>query len=157
MPNDTVLQAIPPPEHHAVPTSFPTSLTPESRRQGSRRQRRQSQSVMSWMWLKICCHVRRRTFEFFDAVDCGRVSAIRDMVQLSPALLLRTRPGTRWTAVHFAAERGEFSTLIALFEEAAALESCSAPGRGKSCLHVFVEKGDFTRSMVNGAVVAWKG
>jgi hypothetical protein len=60
--------------------------------------------------------------DFFDAVDAGRVDAVREMVKQCPALLLRTRPGTRWTAVHFAAERGEFSTLTALFEEASVID-----------------------------------
>jgi hypothetical protein len=63
------------------------------------RRRQGQQSLMSWMWLKLCCHIRKSTIDFFEAVDAGRVDAVREMVKLSPAMLLRTRPGTRWTAV----------------------------------------------------------
>lgn len=119
-----------------------------SRRQGRKRQ--SQKSVASWMWLKLCCRIRKSTMEFFDAVDSGRVELVRDMVRASPALLLRTRPGTRWTAVHFTAERGEYATLTALFEEAQAHDERREAQSTISCARIkSVKKGELTKRMVN--------
>lgn len=119
-----------------------------SRRQGRKRQ--SQKSVASWMWLKLCCRIRKSTMEFFDAVDAGRVELVRDMVRASPALLLRTRPGTRWTAVHFTAERGEYATLTALFEEAQTHDERRDAHSTISCARLKpMKKGELTKRMVN--------
>jgi hypothetical protein len=114
------------------------------------RRRQGQQSLMSWMWLKLCCHIRKSTIDFFEAVDAGRVDAVREMVKLSPAMLLRTRPGTRWTAVHFAAERGAFATLTALFDEALILDQRRAGAPAHiSCTGIGGRPNDYTKRMVN--------
>jgi hypothetical protein len=74
--------------------------------------------------------------EFFDAVDAGRVDLVRAMVKQAPVLVLRTRPGTRWTALHFVAERGEYATLTALLEEARSLDSSGVVGPKLSCVGI---------------------
>lgn len=121
----------------------------QSHRRHSRRHQNQ-QSLASWIWLKLCCHIRRSTIDFFDAVDAGRVDAVRAMVKSSPAMLLRTRPGTRWTAVHFAAERGEFSTLCTLFNEAQHLDERSVGSRSRiGCTGIGVRPSIYTKCMVS--------
>lgn len=148
-----------PPRRTVGPLNNPTFRTggyhpqPSQDRHHARRQgrKRQSQkSVASWMWLKLCCRIRKSTMEFFDAVDAGRVEVVRDMVRASPALLLRTRPGSRWTAVHFTAERGEYATLTALFEEAQVHDERREAQSGISCARIKpVKKGELTKRMVN--------
>ena len=102
------------------------------------------------MWVKLCWHFRKNTLAFFYAVDSGRADVVRNMVKLSPALLLRTRPGTRWTAVHFAAERGEFSTLSALFEESQVLDERRVGSQTRmGCTPIAGRASNYTRCMVN--------
>lgn len=121
----------------------------QTHRRHSRRRQNQ-QSLASWMWLQLCCHIRKSTIDFFDAVDAGRVDMVREMVKVSPTLLLRTRPGTRWTAVHFAAERGEFSTLTSLFEESQALDERKAGSQAHMrCTGIGGRPNAYTKCMVN--------
>lgn len=116
-----------------------------------RRHRQPQQSLSSWLWLKLCCHVRKVTIQFFEAVDASRADAVRNMIQLNPALLLRTRPGTRWTAAHYAAERGDFSTVVVLFEESQALdERCLGANEVcDACACLGGRVSDYTTCMVN--------
>ena len=115
----------------------------------AQRRRATHKSMAGWVWLKVTARMRKSTVFFFEAVDGGRVDIVRDMVRSQPGLLLRTRPGTRWTAVHHTAERGEFATLTALFEEAQRCDRASASGRGMlSC--ATPRASDFVKRMVNG-------
>ncbi len=121
----------------------------QRQRYSAQRRRAMHQSMAGWVWLKFTARMRKSTVFFFEAVDGGRVDVVRDMVRSQPGLLLRTRPGTRWTAVHHTAEQGEFATLTALFEEAQCCDRASASGRGM--LSCAPSRGsDYVKRMVNG-------
>lgn len=108
------------------------------------------QHLPAWMYLKVFARMRKTTVMFFDALDSGRVEAVRELVQSQPSLLLRTRPGTRWTAVHHVAERGEFGTLTALFEEAQRLDQAAASSRGAfACMMGSSKSNEYVQRMVN--------
>jgi hypothetical protein len=93
--------------------------------------------------------MRKSTVEFFAAVDAGRVDVVRDMVRAQPNLSLRTRPGTRWTAVHYAAERGEYATLTALFEEAQTSQRAAGGARSFFCSSGSTRSVDYVKRMVS--------
>lgn len=136
-----------PPARMSQPTSLgvqQTGALPRSAGQQHRRDRhrryymhRQRQTstttVAGWLWLKICSHVRKGTVNFFDAVDAGRVERVRTLIADAPQLLLRSRPGTRWTALHYVAERGEYAMLALLLDEARRCEELEAVGSKLSC------------------------
>jgi hypothetical protein len=117
----------------------------------AQRRRGSQQSAAGWVWLKVATRMRKSTVFFFEAIDAGRVDAVREMVRAQPSLLLRTRPGTRWTAVHHTAERGEFATLTALFEEAQHFNRASASGRAAAllCAPTRGRSHDYVKRMVN--------
>jgi hypothetical protein len=121
----------------------------QRQRHYAQRRRQAQQSLTSWIWLKVCLRMRKSTVEFFDAVDAGRVDVVRDMVRAQPNLLLHTRPGTRWTAAHYAAERGEYATLTALFEEAQITERAAQSARSLVCASGSSRFQDRVKRMVN--------
>ena len=120
----------------------------QRQRHYAQRRRAAQQTLGSWLWLKVCSRMRKSTVEFFEAVDAGRVDAVRDMARAQPSLLLRTRPGTRWTAAHYAAERGEYATLTALFEEAQHIERAAASARPFTCTGGGGRAAEYVKRMV---------